>query len=162
VYGGIGEEIKGYTDADGNMAEDRRATSGYAFMINGGAVSWSAKRQEIVTLSTTESEYVGATHAAKEALWLRSLISQIFKSTLPTTTIFSDNQSAIALAKDHQYHARTKHIDIRYHFIRWIIEEGKIRLIYCPTEDMIADVFTKALPSAKVKHFANELGLVTV
>ena len=117
VYGGIGEEIRGYTDADGNMAEDRRATSGYAFMINGGAVSWSAKRQEIVTLSTTESEYVGATHAAKEALWLHSLISQIFKSTLPTTTIFSDNQSAIALAKDHQYHARTKHIDIRYHFI---------------------------------------------
>jgi hypothetical protein len=58
-----------------------------------------------------------------------------------------------------QYHARTKHIDIRYHFIRWIIEEGKIRLVYCPTEDMVADVFTKALSSPKVKHFARELGL---
>lgn len=162
TYGGAGEDLAGFTDADGNMAEDRRATSGYAFIINGGAVSWSAKRQEVVTLSTTESEYVGATHAAKEALWLRSLITQVFEQNIPATNVFSDNQSAIALAKDHQYHARTKHIDIRYHFIRWIIEEGKIRLIYCPTEDMVADVFMKALPSPKVKHFARELGLTTV
>ena len=77
-------------------------------------------------------------------------------------TLFSDNQSAIALAKEHQYHARTKHIDIRFHFIRWIIEEGRLRLIYCPTEDMVANALTKALPSAKVKHFAMELGLVSV
>jgi len=66
------------------------------------------------------------------------------------------------LAKDHQYHAWTKHIDIKYHFIQWIIEEGKIWLIYCPTKDMIANIFTKTLSSAKVKHFTNELGLVTV
>ena len=109
-----------------------------------------------------ESEYIGTTHTVKEALWLYSLISQIFKSTLPTTTIFLDNQSTIALAKDHQYYAQTKYIDIRYHFIQWIIEEGKIQLIYCPTEGIIAYIFTKALPFAKVKHFANELGLVTV
>jgi len=69
---------------------------------------------------------VAATYAAKEALWLRSLISQIFGVVLPATTLFSDNQSAIALTKEHQYHARTKHIDVRYHFICWIIEEGKI------------------------------------
>jgi hypothetical protein len=68
----------------------------------------------------------------------------------------------ITLAKDHQYHTRTKHIDVHYHFIQWIIEEGKISLVYCPTEDMVADVFTKALPSPKVKHFAQELGLVTI
>ena len=159
-YGTVAKELEGYADADGNMMEDRRAISGYTFIINGGAVSWSSKRQEIVSLSTTESEYVTATYAAKEALWLRSFISQIFGTTLSPTTLFSDNQSAIALAKDQQYHARTKHIDIRFHFIRWIIEEGKLRLIYCPTANMIADTFTKALPSAKVKHFATELGLV--
>jgi hypothetical protein len=123
----------GYADADGSMAEDRRAVSGYAFLIHGGAVSWSAKRQEIVSLSTTESEYVAATSAAKEALWLRSLITQLFDITLDATTLFSDNQSAIALTKDHQYHARTKHIDVRFHFIRWIIEEGSLRLVFCPT-----------------------------
>jgi len=153
-------ELRGFSDADGSMAEDRRAISGYAFIINSGAVSWSAKRQEIVSLSTTESEYVAATHAAKEALWLRSLIQQLFNSKLNATTLFCDNQSAIKLSKDHQYHARTKHIDIRYHFIRWIIEQGSIKLIYCPTEDMLADALTKALPSVKVKHFAIQFGLL--
>ena len=112
AYGGKDKELKGYADADGSMAEDRKAISGYAFIINGGAVSWSAKRQEIISLSTTESEYIAATYAAKEALWLRSLILQLFGTKLGPTTLFSDNQSAIALTKDHQYHARSKHIDI--------------------------------------------------
>ena len=161
-YGGTRAELIGFADADGNMAEDRHAILGYAFLLHGGAVSWSAKRQEIISLSTTESEYVAATHAAKEALWLRSLITQLFSVNLDPTTLFSDNQSAIALTQDHQYHARTKHIDIRFHFIRWIVEQGSLRLIYCPTEDMIADTLTKALPSAKVKHFASQLGLSTV
>jgi hypothetical protein len=161
-YGGKGKELTGYADADGNMAEDRHAISGYAFLLHGGAVSWTTKRQEIISLSTTESEYVAATYAAKEALWLRSLLSQLFDTELEPTTLFSDNQSAIALTKDHQYHARTKHIDIRFHFIRWIVENGSLRLIYCPTEDMVADTLTKALPSPKVKHFAKELGLVSI
>jgi hypothetical protein len=98
----------------------------------------------------------------KEALWLHSLISQLFGSNLGATTLYSDNQSTIALSREHQYHARTKHIDIRYHFIRWVIEEGKIRLIYCPTDKMVADCLTKALPSPKVKHFANVLGLLSI
>ena len=159
TYGKVKEELQGYADADGSMAEDRHAISGYAFIIHGGAVSWCAKRQEIISLSTTESEYVAVTHAAKEALWLRSLIEQLFGIKLSPTVMYSDNQSAIALTKDHQYHARTKHIDIRYHFIRWIIENGSIRLIYCPTDDMLADTLTKPLPSAKVKHFASAFGL---
>jgi hypothetical protein len=144
------------------MAEDRHAISGYTFILNGGAVSWSTKRQEIISLSTTESEYIAATYASKEALWLRSLITQLFDTTLAPTTLFSDNQSAIALTKDHQYHARTKHIDIRFHFIRWIVENGSLRLVYCPTDEMVADSLTKALPSPKVKHFARELGLASV
>ena len=166
TFGGETKVLMGYADADGSMAEDHRAISGYAFLIDGGAVSWSTKKQEIVSLSTTESEYIAATHAAKEALWLRSLITQVFgtirdASLSHATTLFSDNQSAIALAKDHQYHARTKHIDVRFHFIRWVIEDGKLILIYCPTNDMVADTLTKALPSPKVKHFASELGLRT-
>ena len=144
------------------MAEDHRAISGYAFMLYGGAVSWSAKKQEIVTLSTTESEYVAATHATKEALWLRSLITQIFGAMDGPMTLFSDNQSAIALSKECRYHTHTKHIDIRYHFIYWVIEDGSIRLIYCPTDNMVVDTLMKALPSTKVKHFAAALGLATV
>jgi hypothetical protein len=144
------------------MSENRRAVSGFAFIINGGAISWSAKWQEIVTLSTIESEYVAATQAMKEALWIHLPISQIFDNTLTTTPLFSDNKSAIALTADHKYHGHTKHIDICYHFIWWVVKEGKIQLVYCPTEDMIADIFTKALPSPKVKHFTCELGLATV
>jgi hypothetical protein len=125
-------------------------------------ISWSCKKQEIVSLSTTESEYIAATHAAKEALWLRTLMSQLFTQINGPTTLFSDNQSAIALAKDHQYHAHTKHIDIRFHFIHWVIENSSLHLVYCPTEDMLADTLTKALPLAKAKHFANELSLHTV
>ena len=100
-----------------------------------------------------------ATYAAKEALWLCQLISQIFGASLEMTTHSSDNQSAITLTKEHQYHARTKHIDVRFHFIRRIIEDSKLCLIYCPTEEMVADKFTKALVLMKVKHFARELGL---
>src|SRR5271168_5120434 len=154
MYGGEKRGLMGYVDADGSSQEHRRAITGYVFLIDGGAISWSSKKQELVTLSTTEAEYVAA---AKEALWLRRLIGELFKPTDGPTILFSDSKSAIALAQDGHYHARTKHIDIRY-----IIEAGTIKLIYCPTDDMTADVLTKALPSVKVKHFATALGLCTV
>jgi hypothetical protein len=159
TYGAKSKELTGYADADGSMSEDRYAISGYAFILNGGAVSWSSKRQPIIALSTTEAEYVAAAHAGKEALWLRTFISEIFGPLASPTVLLNDNQSAIALAKDQQYHARTKHIDIRFHFIRWIVKNGSIKLVYCPTEDMVADALTKALPSPKAKHFASALGL---
>ena len=160
-YGGGVRELVCYADADGSMAKDWHATLGYAFVVDGGAVSWSTKWQEIVSLLTMESEYIAVAHVSKEALWLRSLISKVFGPFWPdtATTLFSDNQSAIALSKDHQYHTCTKHIDIHCHFICWIIKDGKLWLNYCPTTDMIANMLTKALPSPKVKHFAAELRL---
>ncbi len=158
-YGETRRTLEGYTDTDGSMAEDRHAITGYTFLIDSGAVSWSSKRQEIVSLLMTESKYVATMHSMKEALWLRSLLSEAFGSLTAATTLFSDNQAAIALTQDHQYHAHTKHIDVQYHFIRWVIEQGSLHLIYCPTDDMVADMLTKALPSAKVKHFATGLGL---
>ncbi len=100
-FGGVADAgdggLKGYADADGSMHEDRHTISGYAFLIGGGAVSWSSKRHDIISLSTTESEYVAAAHASKEALWLRQFIAQIFKPLTDPTTLFCDNQSAIAL-----------------------------------------------------------------
>ena len=162
TYGGDKRGLLGYVDADGASQEHRRAISGYVFMVDGGAVSWSSKKQELVTLSTAEAEYVAQTHAAKEAIWLRRLLTDIFKSVDTPTILFSDSKSAIALAQDGHYHARTKHIDIRYHFIRYIIDAGTIKLVYCPTDDMTADTLTKALPSVKAKHFAVALGLTTV
>jgi hypothetical protein len=163
VYGGEQSGLEGFSDADGMSQEHRRAISGYAFLIDGGAVSWSSKKQELVVLSTTEAEYVAMTHATKEALWLRRFIGEIFGTLTHPTTLYCDNQSALALAhSDGQFHARTKHIDIRYHFIRYIVDSGAIHLVYCPTDDMTADILTKPLPSAKAKHFAAALGLYAV
>jgi hypothetical protein len=159
TYGEVSTPLEGYADANGSMAEDRHAISGYAFLIDGGAVSWSSKQQEIVSLSTTESKYVAAMHGGKEALWLCSLISEVFGPITSPTTLFSNNQAAIALTCDHQYHPHMKHIDVRYHWIRWVVEKGSIRLVYCPMDDMVANALTKVLPSAKVKHFATSLGL---
>ena len=132
------------------------------FLVDGGAVLWSSKKQELVMLSTTEAEYMAATHAAKEAIWIRRLIGELFRPLTSPITLFSDSKSAIALAKDGHFHARTKHIDIQYHFIRYIIEAESIKLIYCPTSKMTADTLTKALSSIKVKQFATALGLSTV
>lgn len=162
TYGGTTDGLRGYTDADGASQEHRHAISGYAFILDGGAVSWASKKQELVTLSMTEAEYVAATHAAKEAIWLRRFLQETFRPLIFPTMLHCDNQSAIALAKDGAYHARTKHIDIRYHFIRFAIDEGAISLVYCPTGNMVADTLTKPLPSLKVKHFAAALGLQRV
>ena len=99
TYGNTVKELEGYADVDG-MAEDRKAISGYAFLVNGGAVSWSAKRQEIISLSTTESEYVAAVHAAKEALWLRSLIFTLFGISFPTINQQSLSPRSISITRE--------------------------------------------------------------
>ena len=159
MYRWTRKPLQGYTDVDGSMSEDQKAVSGYVFLIDGSAVSWASKKQEIISLSMTESEYVATTHATKEALGLRSFIGEVLVPLNEPITLFSDNQSAIALAKDHQYHTCTKHIDIRFHFICWVVDDGKIHLVFCPTNDMVTNTLTKALLSPKVKHFTAELRL---
>ncbi|THG96722.1 hypothetical protein EW145_g7731, partial [Phellinidium pouzarii] len=144
---------------DGMSTEGRHAISGYVFKLFGSAISWSSKRQTLVVLSTTEAEYVALTHAAREAIWLRALLSQVFKLKHLPVEIHCDNQSAIALSAENHFHARTKHIDIQYHFIRQCVADGKILVPYVPTDDQEADIFTKALPPIKVKRFTDRLGL---
>ena len=159
VYRTTDNRLKGFMDADRLLQEHCHAISGYVFLINGEAILWSSKKQTLVTLSTAKLEYVAATYAAKKALWLQWLIGKIFHPIEKPITLYSDSQSAIALTKDSLYHAQTKHIDIRYHFICFEVQRGSINLIYCPTEDMTADILTKALPNMKAKHLVKMLGL---
>ena len=160
-----GTERKGlirYADADGALQAHRHVISGHAFLIDRRAISWSSRKQELVTLSTTEAKYIAATQATKEIIWLCRHIGEMFQPLKSLTILYSNNQSAIMLTKNGNYHTRTKHIDIRYHFICFTIDNGSICLLYCPTEDMVTDTLTKALPSIKAKHFAFELGLRSV
>jgi len=161
TFGAGKKGLEGYTDADGASQEHCHAISGFAYILDGGAVSWMSKKQELVTLSTAEAEYVAATHAVKEGVWLCHFVEEAFQPLMNPTILYCDNQAAIALTKDRSFHAHTKHIDIRYHFIRFVVDSGSFLLIYCPTADMTADTLTKALPSVKAKHFAAALGLCT-
>ena len=110
-------------------------------------------------MSMAKSEYVATTHAAKEAIWLYCLISEMFKLLAQPLVLYGDNQSAIVLTHNGSYHVHTKHINICYHFIHFNIENGSISFHYCPSSDMVADILTKALSSVKAKHFAHKLGL---
>lgn len=162
TFGGHSGGLAGYTDADWATQVHRHSTSGYSFHIGSGAITWSSKKQSIIALSSCESEYIGQSQAARENIWLRNLISEISPKPIKNPTpLHSDNQGAIALAKSGSYHARTKHIDIRYHFIREAVTNRQLFLKYLPTEDMIADIFTKALPRRQFEKLRTLLGVRT-
>lgn len=156
-------QVSGYADADWAGDQDtRRSTSGYVFNVGSGAISWSSKRQPTVALSTCEAEYIGQTQATKEAIWLRNLLTQLSSespNSVQAVVIYCDNQGAIALAKNPQFHSRTKHIDINQHFVREKVADGKVTLEYVPTEEQIADGLTKALSKDKFNTFRRALGL---
>ena len=163
VYGSNSREkgLVGYSDADwAGDANDRRSVSGYTFILNSGAVSWSSKKQTSIALSSTEAEYISSSEATKEAIWIRRFLLDIGHPQTLATTILIDNQAAIAIARNPTFHARTKHIEIRYHFIREKLESGEIDVEYVPTDDQIADILTKGLARQKHEYFSTEIGLV--
>ena len=127
--------------------------------MGAGAISWSLKKQHVVVLSSTEAEYITQTHAAKETLWLHSFLRELCSAPDDPLIINCDNQGAIALAKDNKFHAHTKHIDVRYHFIHEAVEDGKVAVQYILTGDNISDIFTKPLAKAKFQELAELLRL---
>ena len=163
TYGGPedwDDVLESYSDADWASNDDRKSISGFTFLLGGGAVSWSAKKQPIIALSSTESEYIAATHSSRHLIWLRSLLAELGHDQPSPSLLYMDNQSAMALAQDDQFHPRTKHIDIRYHFIRYLIKSGAIALVYCPTQDMIADIMTKGLARPLNDKHRTGLGVI--
>ena len=148
--GDYGPKLQGYCDADyaGDIM-DRKSVTGHLFMLNNGPITWTSTKQRCVSTSTTESEYIALSEAAKQGQWLRALLRELQRAELLGDSlevpIYSDNQACIALAKDPVAHSRTKHIDVRYHFIRELVVGGKTLVDYCPTVDMTADILTKPL-----------------
>lgn len=154
-------ELLVYSDADyASDMDTRRSTSGSVFIYGGGAISWNSTRQKSVSASTTESEYIAASLCVRELTWLKVLFCEILDANFLKITLFMDNQSAIRLIKNPEFHKRTKHIDIAYHIIREKYEQGLFTLEYINTKEMLADIFTKALPTQAFQYLTSKLGIV--
>ena len=157
-----GLKLTGFSDADWGGSEDRKSTSGYCFMLNkkGAAISWKSRKQPTVALSTCEAEYIATTVATQEAKFLMQLLNEInVEEITDPVKLFVDNQGAIAIAKDPIRNQRTKHIDIKYHFIRSEIKNGCIVMNYVPSQDNVADVFTKPMTNMKRNLVKTVLGI---
>ena len=144
--------VVGYVDADyAGEVDDRRSTTGYVFTLSGGPICWKSTLQSIVAMSITETEYMAVAKAAKEALSLKGLVKELGLNQ-SGVQMHCDNQSAIYLAKNHVYHARTKHIDVRFHKIRELIITRDIVLKKVHTSENAADMLTKPVTTTKFKH----------
>jgi hypothetical protein len=149
----------GYADTAFANTDDQKSTTGYIFMIAGGAVTWYSKRQSITALSSTEAEYIALSEMGHKARWLRSLFKELgFKQVLPTE-IRGDNEGSIAMSKNPQFHKRAKHIGVQYHSIREQVRKEEITVESCRTQQQTADMLTKPLPWAKHKQHVAEMGL---
>jgi len=152
--------LLGYTDANwASNINDRKSTSGYVFKLGSGAISWSSKKQATVMLSSTEAEYITRAHATKEAVWLRQLLSKLGQDMSSPTVLRIDNQSAITITWNPEFHDRTKHIDICYHFLRQVIDDGMVELTYTPTGEQVANALMKGLPPASHNKFKSLMGV---
>jgi hypothetical protein len=147
----------GYADSDyAGCKATARSTSGHVFMLNGAAISWKSRRQSIVSTSSTEAELISASLATQEAIHLRMLLGEMGLKQGPIT-IHEDNQPCIKIAENPINSERTKHIHVRYFFVRERVQRNEIELAYVPTNDMIADCLTKNLDSTKVKNFRSTI-----
>ena len=144
--------------ADSDWAEERetrKSISGIICKIFGASVAWSSRKQNIVSTSTTESEFYALAESVKEVQWLRNILLDLHINVPLPITIHSDNQSTIKMIENSKFSARTKHIDVRLHFVRDCVSNGTIKLKYCPSEDNVADLLTKPLAGVKMKHLRN-------
>lgn len=153
--------VVGMTDADfAANAIDRKSINGFVFLLSGAAVTWNAKKQSLIALSTTEAEYVALVHAGREGIWIRSLLSEIGLVPKEATDLYCDNLGAVALTANPGFHARTKHFDIKLHWIRDRIASRELSVRFVPTEHNLADLFTKPLPASRHLALTQAIGLI--
>ena len=129
-------QLVGYTDSDwAGAIDDRKSTSGHVFFLGSKVISWSSKKQSTVALSTAEAEYISATSAACEAVWIRRILADLHQEQNTPTNLYCDNMSTIAMTKNPVFHSRSKHIELRHHFIRKLVEDGEIELKFCGIDE---------------------------
>ena len=152
--------LQGYVDADnGGDIDSTKSTTGYVYTFGGTAICWVSKLQKIVSLSSCEAEYVAVTEATKEMIWLQSFLEELGHDQ-GKGVLYCDSKSAIDLAKNPVYHARTKHIHRRYHFIRSALEDEMLVLEKIPGSKNPADMLTKVVPYDKLRLCATSVGLL--
>jgi len=160
-----GKEIGLTAYSDRNYAgdlDDRRSTSKSVFMMGTIAVSWASKKQHVVSLSTTEAEYIAAASCACQCIWLRRILEHLELEEKEATKILCDNNSTIQLSKNPVFHGRNKHIAIRFHFLRDLVSDQVVQLKYCNTNEQVVDVMTKAVKLDQFEKFRHMFGIVKV
>lgn len=159
-FSSTNEKLIGYSDASwGECKTDGKSQSGYLFKLYGNLITWCSTKQKTTAMSSTESELCELSEATMEAIWLMELLKEINLPISLPIIIYEDNQSVIKMLKSNRTSTRTKHINTRYHFVYDYVENNTIQCIYCPTEEMQADIFTKPLNRIKLEKFRSEMGL---
>lgn len=165
VYSGRhGLQLRGFVDSDFAGCEDsRRSTTGWVFTLAGGPISWSSQRQKTVATSTMDAEYIAGAEAAKEAVWIRGFINdlRIPGVYIDTVPLYIDNNSALKLTRNPEFHSRSKHIDVKHHFVREKVDEGVINTQRVDTKDNLADVFTKTLARPLHEDLVDRLNILS-
>jgi hypothetical protein len=153
--------LSGYTDADwAGSIVDRKSTSECCFSLGSTMISWQIRKQSSIALSTAEAEYIATCSASYKAIWLRNLLTGLFDLEMRAIVILCDNQSYIKMTENPVFYDRLKHIEIRYHFIRNMVQRGALKLQYISMDEHVVDVLTKPLSRVKFEHFRDKLGIV--
>ena len=161
-YQGSNLLLIGYSDVDwGSHLDERKSTSGYDFLLNNDAITWSSKKQPCIALSTMEAEYIACLAAVQEAVWLRRFFQhfEVVKDASDSVTIHYDSIAALAYVKDPRYHGKTKHIGIRYHYIHDMVTHKEVVLKHISMTRMIADPLTKPIGRDAFQAYVRSLGL---